>query len=106
MKALGFAKHQYSKNSKKSLSQLLQEEASFWKKSINRASQGDKVLIATSMGCYEHAVTVESTLAVALTLRKAKVDILLCDRAIPCCQMTKIFNVSPDDLLSSDDTPR
>ena len=106
MRALGLTRHRYFEDSQKSLSQLLQDEALFWKKSIDKASHGDKILIATSMGCYEHAVIVESTLAVALTLRKAKVDILLCDRAIPCCQMTKIFNVSPDDLLSLDDTPR
>jgi hypothetical protein len=67
---------------------------------------GKRILIATSLGCYEHAIVVERALAVALSLRGAKVEILLCDQALPCCQMTKIYNVTPEILLSRDDTPR
>ena len=58
------------------------------------------------MGCYEHALLNESLLAVALTLRGAKIDFLLCDELLPCCQMTKITNVDENSLLRQDHTPR
>ena len=65
-----------------------------------------RVLVATSMGCYEHAVILESTIAKALQIRGAEVDFLLCDQVLPCCQMTKIYNVKPELLLSQGHTPR
>ena len=58
------------------------------------------------MGCYEHAVILEGTIGKALQIRGAEVDFLLCDQALPCCQMTKIYNVTPELLLSQDHTPR
>ena len=88
------------------LLELIESQPAYWDKCLKKASNGQKILIATSMGCYDHAIIVESLLAVALTIRGANVDILLCDRAIPCCQMTKIFNVSPENLLARSDTPR
>jgi hypothetical protein len=90
----------------KSLAQTLADDDRSWEKAVHKSENGKRILIATSLGCYEHATIVESILAVALTLRRAKVEILLCDQAIPCCQMTKIFNVSPEKLLSLTNTPR
>jgi hypothetical protein len=46
---------------------------------------GPKVLVATSIGAYLPATTVESLLAAALTLRGAEVHVLLCDAALPAC---------------------
>jgi hypothetical protein len=46
-----------------------------------------KVLIATSIGSHLAAMQVESALAVALRLRGAEVDVLLCDELLPGCQM-------------------
>ncbi|MEW6319601.1 MAG: capsule biosynthesis protein [Acidobacteriota bacterium] len=43
------------------------------------------MLLATSIGAYAHAVTLESVLAVALTLRGAEVQALLCDSDLPAC---------------------
>jgi hypothetical protein len=41
--------------------------------------------MASSIGSYAHAVTLESALAVALTFRGAEVHALLCDSALPAC---------------------
>jgi hypothetical protein len=89
-----------------SLPELIENESSLWAEAKQRAKDGQRILIATSMGCYNHAVLLESLLAVALTLRGAQVDILLCDEVLPCCQMTKISYVLPDALLDQDHTPR
>ncbi len=41
--------------------------------------------MATSVGAYAHAVSLESALAAALTLRGAEVHVLVCDGALPAC---------------------
>lgn len=50
-----------------------------------RAKTGPRILIATSAGGYRPGAIVESTLAAALTLRGANVEILLCDEVLPAC---------------------
>ena len=49
------------------------------------AQGGPKVLMATSIGSYAHAVTLESAVAAALTFRGAEVHALLCDGAMTAC---------------------
>jgi hypothetical protein len=44
-----------------------------------------RVLLAPSVG-HPSMTTLDSVLAVALTLRGARVDVLLCDEALPACQ--------------------
>ena len=83
----------------------LDAEQSLWQH-LRASAAGQSVLIASSMACYNHAAVVERALAVALTARGARVDFLLCDRALPSCQMTKIDNAAPDRLLALEDTPR
>jgi hypothetical protein len=46
-----------------------------------------RVLIATSTGLHFTANTIDSLMAVALTLRGVKVDIAFCDAALPACQV-------------------
>ncbi len=58
------------------------------------------------MGGFQQGVLLESTLAVALTLRGARVDTLLCDSFLPACKLTEIDAVSPEDLLSMHSQPR
>ncbi len=77
-----------------------------WQAAITAAHCGPRVLIATSMGGFQGGALLESTLAVALTLRGAKVDILLCDSFLPGCQLTEIGNINPKDLLASQPQPR
>ena len=59
-----------------------------------------RVLMATSLGDYEMGVLLESTLAVSLGLRGARVDVLLCDKALEACQMSKIESISPPLMAS------
>lgn len=91
---------------KRSLASVLDDEFLAWEDAKRNARNGKRVLVATSMGCYEHGTLLESVLAVALTLRGACVTLLLCDQRLPCCQMIKIHNVKPEDLLAQDYTPR
>ncbi|WP_218819326.1 capsular biosynthesis protein [Humidesulfovibrio mexicanus] len=76
-----------------------------WAKALRTAS-GPRYLIATSMSNYNHACVVERSLAVALTLRGARVEFLLCDAALPCCQMTKLHGCEPEALLAMPATLR
>ncbi|MBM3779922.1 MAG: capsule biosynthesis protein, partial [Acidimicrobiia bacterium] len=56
-----------------------------WEPARAAASSGPRVLLATSIGSYAHAVTLESALAAALTFRGADVHVLLCDGVLPAC---------------------
>lgn len=76
-----------------------------WKKAM-KAAKGQRILIATSMANYNHAAVLERSLAVALTLRGANVEFLLCDSVLPACQMTKLHGCEPEKLLQRKDTPR
>ncbi len=56
-----------------------------WKSARTSAQGGPRVLMATAIGSYAHAVTLESALAVALTFRGAEVHVLLCDGTMTAC---------------------
>jgi len=64
---------------------VLERDGSQWAAALAAARGGPRVLLVTSIGSYAHGVTLESALAVALTLRGAEVHTLLCDRALPAC---------------------
>jgi hypothetical protein len=84
-------------------SNLLDCKASLWNAAQQLAQTGPRVLIATSLGGYDQGVALETVLAVALTLRGARVDILLCDEFLPACQMDKISMVPAEEFV--DDKP-
>ena len=56
-----------------------------WQSARAAAASGPRVLFATAIGSYAHAVTLESALAAALTFRGADVHVLLCDGAMTAC---------------------
>jgi hypothetical protein len=64
---------------------MLERDGAEWAAARAAAAGGPRVLLVTSVGSYAHAVTLESALAVALTLRGAEVHTLLCDAALPAC---------------------
>ena len=64
---------------------LLSADAGLWQSARADAAGGPRVLMATSIGSYAHAATLESVLAVALTFRGAEVHALLCDGAMTAC---------------------
>ena len=60
-------------------------EGALWTSARGAAHGGPRVLMATAIGSYAHAVTLESALAVALTFRGAEVHALLCDGSMTAC---------------------
>ena len=65
--------------------QLVAADSERWQSARAAAAGGPRVLLATSIGSYAHAVTLESALAAALTFRGAEVHALLCDSAMTAC---------------------
>jgi hypothetical protein len=65
-----------------------------------------RVLVATSTGGHLAASTLDSALAVALALRGAEVEVLLCDAALPVCMLCE-SHIFPDQdrLLASGPKP-
>lgn len=55
-----------------------------WSASLKTGS-GKKILVATSVGSHLPGAVLESLIAIGLTLRGAKVDVLLCDGLLPAC---------------------
>ena len=64
---------------------ILAADAQLWPAARNAAQGGPRVLMATAIGSYAHAVSLESALAAALTFRGAEVHALLCDGALTAC---------------------
>lgn len=73
--------------------QLLAELDDAWPVAL-AAPKNKRVLIATQVGLHFSANTVDSLLAIALTLRGAQVDVLMCDSALSACMMTE-YTLTP-----------
>jgi hypothetical protein len=73
-----------------------------WRQAVDTARQGPRVLIATAVGGHVPSTTLESLLAVALTLRGAHVQLLLCDRTLPACLRSHVTTVSSDEAFIRD----
>jgi hypothetical protein len=65
-----------------------------------RPGRRGKVLVATNIGGLGPAIVFESTLAAALALRDAEVEIVICDSALPACLRAE-HSVTPDDTVLS-----
>ncbi len=63
----------------------LSADSALWESARNAAQGGPRVLMATAIGSYVHAITLESAVAAALTFRGAEVHALLCDGAMTAC---------------------
>lgn len=66
-------------------SRLLAANPGLWASARASSQGGPRVLMATAIGSYAHAVTLESALAASLTFRGADVHALLCDTEMPAC---------------------
>lgn len=62
----------------------LAADADLWQKARTEPS-GPRVLMATGVGLHFGATQLDSLLAIALTLRGARVESLLCDALLPAC---------------------
>ena len=77
---------------------IIATNEALWRDSLAKAKDGPRILMATAIGGHPQFTVLESALNVALTLRGAKVDTLLCDAAMPGCQRAKISGVKPAAL--------
>ena len=86
--------------------EILERDRDTWNSALlsSNAGDGDEILIATSVGSHHFGTAVESLLAVALTLRGAKIHVFLCDGVLPAClacshevypDHTEFVNVGP-----------
>src|SRR5687767_10378544 len=64
---------------------VLRGQEAAWTAARQAAVGGQRILLSSAIGSQAHVVTLESALAVALTLRGAEVEVLLCDQALPAC---------------------
>jgi hypothetical protein len=77
---------------------LLNTNRPLWERAKRTAANGPNVLIATGVGGLSALSMPESLLAVALTLRGARVHTLLCDAVMPACLRISKTSVSEDTL--------
>ncbi len=82
------------------IDELLTREAPLWRAAVQRAD-GPRVLLATSMGGFNHGAVTDKALALALTLRGARVEVFLCD-GVAGCHLTKIGKEPPVQVMASD----
>jgi len=72
---------------------LLSREAEAWRNAL-AAPKTRRVLVATQIGLHFTANAVDSLMAVALTLRGAQVDVLMCDSALSACMIAE-YTLTP-----------
>jgi hypothetical protein len=81
---------------------ILKPDAAFWQR-VRRdsaESSGPFVLICSSVGSHGPVLTHDSLLAAALTLRGARVEMLLCDGALPACEACSWYKMPAPQLLA------
>lgn len=69
---------------------IIGRDPALWQVARRYAATGPKVLMATSVGGQLTAMTIESLLAAALTLRGADVHVLLCDATLRACSQCRV----------------
>ncbi len=84
---------------------MLRQSAADWRRALDDARGGPRVLIATAVGGHLPSTTLESLLAVALTLRGADVQLLLCDEQLPACLRSHVTAV-PNEQTFIEEGPQ
>ena len=80
---------------------ILAQSGGRWAEAREAATDGPRVLLATSTGAHPSAPLMDTLLAAALTLRGARAGFLLCDGVLPACQMVEIGLQTPRSLTQS-----
>ena len=78
---------------------ILRASEGRWQRALEAARGGPRVLVATAVGGHLPSTTLESLLAVALTLRGAHVQLLLCDERLPACLRSHVTGVPSDEAF-------
>ena len=84
---------------------VLRRSGRTWQEAIQAAKHGPRVIIPTAVGGHLPSTTLESLLAVALTMRGASVEVLLCDEELPACKRSHITGV-PTEQTFIDEGPQ
>jgi len=71
---------------------VINEDPGLWKSAWRQARGGERILMATVVGCHTPLSVIESLIAAALTLRGVEVHVLLCDQVLPACLQTVLQN--------------
>jgi len=79
-------------------------ESQLW--SRREPGRRGRVLIATNIGGHGPVGVFESTLAAALALRDAEVEIVLCDAALPACLKAEYADLPDDTILTERRLPQ
>lgn len=85
---------------------VLSQDSSHWQFARHAAEGGPRILIANAIGTDPGVANIETALAIALTLRGAKVHILLCDEALPACWVSQIDHVDTAEFVKFGPTKR
>jgi hypothetical protein len=85
---------------------LLSTNSALWADARSRAATGPRVLIATNVSGHSPATVAESLLAVALTLRGARVETLVCDQVMPACLRAQNDNVPDAGVFERYELPK
>jgi hypothetical protein len=82
---------------------LIESNRPLWQDALASDSAGKKVLIATLGAGFSHRplMTIDNLLNIALTLRGAKVETLLCDHALPVCLKSEYAYIKPEVIHHS-----
>ncbi len=75
---------------------ILKRDWSRWQRALREARGGPEILLATGIGGWHQMATLDSLLAVALTLRGCRVHALLCDRTFPACEFMTFARVEDE----------
>ncbi len=81
-------------------SALVASRPDLWREATEAPVRRPRVLIATAIGAHRQFTIIETTLSLALTLRGASVDMLMCDAALPACLRAKVSQPVPADLAA------
>jgi hypothetical protein len=84
---------------------LIVTNPALWAEAKARAERGPRVLLATNVSGHSPATVVESALAVALTLRGAQVQTLVCDQVMPACLRAQNDNVLDQTVFERYELP-
>lgn len=81
---------------------MIRDERSFWDERLQQCVGAPKILLPTTVGGMAALSSMESMLAVALTLRGFEVHVLLCDAALPACLRVEHTTIKDaKDVVSS-----
>ncbi len=81
---------------------ILRQSPALWRHARRAAQNGPPILIATTVGGHPPSTIVESLLAVALTLRGARVHLTLCDERLPACLRSHVTAVPSDASFAAE----